>query len=209
MARWVWWVVVAALVLAASPAEAHKLKVFATTIGRRINGTAYFVGGGPAKGAAVRVETRDGQTLATLQADDEGKFTFAAEARIDHVLVVDSGDGHSARFTVAALDLPESLPAAVGALTPTSSGGAEPLAASAAPLPTPAALPQAASVSPEALQTMIAEVVAQQVRPLREQLNNYEDQVRLRDIVGGLGYILGIAGLAVWLRAGGKRGTAR
>ena len=204
MARWVWWVIVAALVLAASPAEAHKLKVFATTIGRRIDGTAYFVGGGPAKGAAVRVETRDGQTLATLQADEEGKFTFAAEARIDHVLVVDSGDGHSARFTVAALDLPESLPAAVGALTPTSGAGGGPLAASAAPLPTPAA-----PVSPEALRTMIAEGVAQQVRPLREQLNDYEDQVRLRDIVGGLGYILGIAGLAVWLRAGGKRGTAR
>lgn len=51
-----------------------------------------------------------------------------------------------------------------------------------------------------ALENLITKAVAQQIRPLREQLNAYEDQVRLRDIVGGIGYIVGLAGLAMWLR---------
>ncbi len=54
---------------------------------------------------------------------------------------------------------------------------------------------------PVALRDMIAEAVASQVRPLREQLNDYQDQVRFRDIVGGIGYIFGLAGITLWLRA--------
>ncbi|MEJ2456241.1 MAG: hypothetical protein P8103_19125 [Candidatus Thiodiazotropha sp.] len=40
--------------------------------------------------------------------------------------------------------------------------------------------------------------VARQIRPLREALQGYEEQVRLRDIIGGIGYIVGLAGLGLW-----------
>ncbi|MBK5965704.1 hypothetical protein CCR95_16830, partial [Thiocystis minor] len=67
--------------------------------------------------------------------------------------------------------------------------------------------PVAAPVSGEthdidpALIAAIDQAVARQVRPLREQLIAAQDEVRLRDILGGLGYILGLTGLALWWRS--------
>ena len=52
---------------------------------------------------------------------------------------------------------------------------------------------------------MIERAVARQIGPVREQLVSYEDKVRWRDVLGGLGYILGITGLALWLRSGRDR----
>jgi nickel transport protein len=58
------------------------------------------------------------------------------------------------------------------------------------------------------LETAIARTVARQIQPLREELIAAEDRVRLRDILGGVGYILGLTGLALWWRCreGGSPG---
>jgi len=180
------------LVFAASPAHAHKLKVFAAPVGAQIEGSAYFVGGGPARGARVVVETTGGQPLVTLQADEEGRFAYSATMRADQVIVVDAGDGHSARFTIAAGDLPESVAPPPGMPAPAAGVPASPVAAAQAGVP---------------LEDLVGQAVARQVRPLREQLNAYEDQVRLRDIMGGIGYILGIAGLTMWFRSRRREGA--
>lgn len=197
-------VALAALVLIlafASPAHAHKLKVFATAVGAEIDGSVYFVGSGPAPGARISIETGNGAPLATLQADADGRFGFVATSRVEHLISVDTGDGHSARTTIAADDLPASLPPAAGApVTTTISAGAVALVPAAAASPT---LPAAATTSAAgaiAVEDVVAMAVAQQIRPLREEINAYEDQIRLRDITGGIGYIVGLAGLTLWLR---------
>ena len=193
------------LALAASmPAHAHKLKVFATADGATIEGRVYFVGGAASPGARITVEAPPGTRVATLAADDEGRFRFAAGTRADHVIVADAGDGHSARFTIAAADLPASLPTSAAATAP-SADAADPEVAD------PGAVRGIDPLAPPAtaLRDMVAEAVASQVRPLREQLNAYEDQVRFRDIVGGIGYILGLAGVALWLKAAGRPRAGR
>lgn len=186
---------------AASPAHAHKLKVFATAVGERIEGTVYFVGGGPAPGARILVESADGKRIEVLVADDAGAFAITAKVRTDHVIVTDSADGHSARTTIpasllaASLPLPASEPGTTTAESPDSTAPASSLGDRMG--------------DPTAMEASIAQAVAQQVAPLRAQLSAYEDQVRLRDVLGGLGYILGLAGLFAWMRArrptGGER----
>ena len=187
-------VMIAALTAAAaSPAHAHKLKVFATAVGERIEGTVYFVGGGPARGARILVESADGKLIEALNADDAGAFAFTAKLRADHVIVTNSADGHSARTTIPASVLPASLPLPASTL---GTGAAEARVSTA-----PAAPQEGGTGDPAAMEASIAQAVAQQVAPLREQLTAYEDQVRLRDVLGGLGYILGLAGLFAWMRA--------
>jgi nickel transport protein len=44
----------------------------------------------------------------------------------------------------------------------------------------------------------VEQAVARQIRPLREALQAHEERVRMRDILGGIGYIVGLAGLALW-----------
>ena len=187
---------------ATTPAHAHKLKIFATADGASIDGRVYFVGGSAAPGAAVVVEAPPGTPIATLAADAAGAFRFQASRRTDHLFLADTGDGHSARFTIAAVDLPSDLPTSEAATVrpPTPPVGGE----------TGDSTDQAAGPpSATALRDMLTDAVASQVRPLRQQINDYEDQLRLRDIVGGIGYIVGLAGVALWLKARHHTGTGR
>lgn len=173
-----------AVALVPGPAFAHKLKVFATAVGGVIEGRVYFVGGAPASGARVRVETHDGTILASLETDPSGSFEFPMTAPTDHVIIADTGDGHQAHVTV---------PAARPPSAPTVAGGPSDLQ------------PALAAVAPEVLRSLVEDAVARQVEPLRHQLNDSEDRVQWRDVLGGLGYILGLAGLAAWLSAGRQR----
>ncbi|HRW60937.1 MAG TPA: hypothetical protein P5340_09815 [Defluviicoccus sp.] len=191
----------ALMAAAASPAHAHKLKVFATAVGERIEGSVYFVGGGPARGARILVEGPDGKPIEELTADDAGAFVITAKVRTDHVIMTDSADGHSARTTIPASLLPASLP--LPASEPGTTAAESP--GSTAPAPSQ----RDRTGDPTAMEATIAQAVARQVAPLRAQLSAYEDQVRLRDVLGGLGYILGLAGLFAWMRARRPTGGGR
>lgn len=197
MARVAAGMVVIAAMLLAPPAFAHKLKVFATAVGAQVDGSVYFVGSGPAPGARISIETADGQPVETLQADTDGNFSFIAISHTDHLIKADTGDGHSAQITIAAEDLPASLPSPTGSPASAASLTLVPSAAAAPAAPAVVATPPA---SGSTIEDLVAKAVAQQIRPLREEINAYEDQVRLRDIAGGIGYIVGLAGLTLWLR---------
>ena len=50
--------------------------------------------------------------------------------------------------------------------------------------------------------------MSRQIRPLREQLDRYEEKVRLHDILGGIGFIVGAMGLVLYVKSRGARGGA-
>jgi nickel transport protein len=124
----------------------------------------------------------------------EGAFHFPATVRVDHRLIADAGAGHVAEFTVTAEELPDTLPGKT--LEPLFKEALVVNAVTTAQAP-PLPMTKTAAVS---LQRMIERSVARQIRPLREQLDAYEAKVRWHDVLGGIGYILGIAGVACyWL----------
>lgn len=174
-------------------AAAHGLQVAAFADGARIEGSVYEPGGRPVSDARVTVRARDGRLLAELESDARGRFVYRATGDADLLIRAETLDGHAAEWTVTADEMAgiESGPEAVGgSLHGTESARGEGL-----------------EPSPE-LETLVERAVARQVRPLREQLIAYEDRVRLRDLLGGIGYILGLAGLALWWRSRGRRGGA-
>ncbi len=199
-----------ALALAALPASAHKLQVFAFAEGARIQGSAYFAGGAKAQGATIKMEDAEGHVLAELTPGPDGSFSYTAQARMDHVIVADSGDGHRAEWRVTASELAAGFPDAPR--LPAKQRSAATSATRDTPVasrsdPPPISLPQStgAPSAPVDLAT-IERAVARQVGPLREELRAAQDQARLHDIMGGIGYILGLVGIALWWRA---RCTAR
>ncbi len=181
------------LCLLAGPAWAHKIKVFATVEGAEISGYAYLPGGKRIEGAEVQVLGPDGVVLGRLTTAADGTFRMTAESRMDHRLVVDLGDGHRAEFLVPAGQFSQSLP---GAAAASSSGGTEPRIEKAQNSPQG---PVAASIDETRLQAVVEAAVARQVNPLRADIDAWRDDVRLHDILGGLGYIAGLAGLALYL----------
>jgi nickel transport protein len=186
------------LALAAMPALAHKLKVYAFADGARIEGSAYFAGGGKAGGTRIIVQDAQGRTLAELTPAADGSFAFEAKGPDDHLIVAESADGHRAEWRVSASELAGGFPARE------RGGESAPATAPETAPPPPDSTPSAratagtGTVLDAALESAIERAVARQVRPLREELIAAQDALRIQDLLGGLGYIFGLAGLALW-----------
>lgn len=87
--------------LLASPALAHKLRVYASSDGAEITGRAFFIGGGGARGVDWVAKDTTGAPLATGKTDAAGNFRFAQPAAAAGLTVsVNIGDGHMASATL-------------------------------------------------------------------------------------------------------------
>jgi nickel transport protein len=197
------WLVLFALagMLPGGDAFGHVVNVFAVVEGKTIRGEVYFRGGVAAQGAKVEAFDPQGRKLAEAMTDQEGKFSFPVRFRCDHRLLAQAGEGHAGQYTVEAAELPEGLPLPEGeADTP----GQEP----APPAASPARSDPAAGLPGDArLKELIEAAVNQQVVPLRRQLDRFENTLRVRDVLGGIGYIFGIMGLLFFFL--GKRNKGR
>jgi nickel transport protein len=196
------WILLTGLLLAvyAVPAEAHKMNVFAHADGRSISGEVYVRGGAPIKAARVTAFDPAGKILAETITDDAGEFTFELKFRCDHRIVVDTGDGHSAEYTVGMDELPADLPPQGPILDHVL-----PVSSPSTPKSSPDSVNPAtrSSARDESLHDRIA-AIDRQLKELRKDLDKYQSQLRIQDIVGAIGYILGLMGLAYYLGASRK-----
>lgn len=177
-----------AALLFASALEAHQLSLFVAAEGDQIQGSVRYTGSDPAAGVSIQVLDPQGRLLAELTSDGAGRFSYTARERVDHRLVAATGEGHGAESILFAEELPAALPGPPGGGPATPSGGV--------------------SATSGELEAIIERAVARQVRPLREELRAAEERARVSDLLGGIGYIVGIAGLALWwhARRWGRRG---
>lgn len=186
--------VLAILMMAwAAPAFAHRINLFATAQGGVIEGECYFSGGGRPGGAKIEALDATGRKLGECVTDAQGRFRFQARERTDHRLVLTTGDGHGAEYTVKAEEL-AGLPEPANVAQP--SPAAIPWQAGAPAPHTEEAAPALHAETQDEFDRRISAAVAREVRPLREQIARWQSQTRLRDVIGGLGWILGIAGAA-------------
>jgi nickel transport protein len=176
------------------PVQAHKLKVFATAEGDQLQGKAYFVGGAKAAGARIAITDSQGQVLARLTPDAQGHFSYQVSRRMDYQVIADSQDGHQARWTIKADELAAALPSVEvkDSVPPVTDRVGSP------PLAQPDE--KAGGLESPVVVSLVERAVARQIRPLREEIEAYGEQVRARDILGGIGYIVGLAGLGLWWR---------
>ncbi len=211
------------LLILSSPSQAHRLQVFASVDGDQIQGRVYFVGGHPARGVEVELLDAEDKRVAELSSDDEGRFRVSAPAAQDYRVVAQTGDGHRAEWPIAASELEgafrdqapsaalaasvpsnDSSPALAisseGPERPVRSGACLCLSAGAdAKRALTALIDQAIERATEhRLEQALEQAVARQVRPLREALAEAQGQASFRDLLGGLGYIAGLAGLGLW-----------
>lgn len=165
---------------------AHKVKLFATAAGDVISGYAYFPGGGRITNMPIQVQTTDGHLLGTILTNTQGEFTYTVTQKSAHTFLLDTGDGHQASYTVKAEELSDNLPTPPNhskLLTPKSIAATSPVPVNSTTVET--------AISPQELEKLLDKAI----RPLREQLETYQEKIYLHDILGGIGYIFGIMGL--------------
>jgi nickel transport protein len=167
-----------------SLASAHEIHVFATVEGKTIQGKAYYHDDAPVREGTVKALDSLGEILAEGKADAEGKFSLPVRFRCDYRVLVDAGDGHGGETFVEAEDLPADLPAREG-LPPEEHDHAAHTH--------PAIHAGKSPASSDALAGL-----GKKVDQLRESLECLESKRRLSDILGGIGYIFGLAGLGMY-----------
>ena len=180
--------------------RAHKVNVFAYVQGDKVVVEGYFGGNVKAQDSPVEVFDRDGKKILEGKTDTNGMYSFKLadlpSMKGDVKIVLGAGMGHRADFTLSATDLPASLRQAQTA-RPESGGKA----ASASAL---VAAPSVQLQNVPELKKMLEQALDRKIQPLISMLGNQhkllmEQKDRgptIAEIVGGIGWILGIVGVA-------------
>lgn len=186
------------------PARAHRVLVFAWAQGDTVHVEAKFGNGKPVRGGAVAVFDPEGAVAAEGVTDDAGEFVFVAPRKTDLTVVLDAGMGHRGEWTVRAEEIASgdggngnetaraaSAPAKVessSAETPASPGTDAPESISA--------------VSLRDVERIVDRALDRKLKPVMGLLlESRETGPGATEIFGGIGYIFGIAGVALWFRS--------
>lgn len=177
------------LCCAAQPVTAHKLLVMAWVQGDQLMGEAAFGDGSFAANAKVTV--LDGESMEELlefNADAQGIFQSALPSEIlarGNPLLVRASDGagHLAEYVVDAQEFAFAAQAdSVVAQAEAHGEGT------------------GVSIDQELIARMVQEAVRQEVAPLRRDIIALtQSKPGITEILGGIGYIIGLASLGFWL----------
>lgn len=154
---------------------AHDLRLFTAIEETAIVGRVYFEGGRPASGTVVELLGPNREYMSAMTVNGDGRFRFPLEYRSDYLVQARTPDLHQAESVVDGAELP-------------------------AELPTLSAGPRVRERIDESLDKEFQREVRSEFRLVREQIDQLESTIRLRDIMGGIGYIVGILGLILFFR---------
>ena len=187
------------LLTLATPALAHRVLVFAFAEGDTIHTESKFVGSGAVqKGQVLVQDKKTGQTLLTGTTDDQGKFSFkippeATAEKLDLLIVTEAAMGHKGEWLLKADSY---LPGGKSTTAAAAPGVSTPAAPAPSTSPPVASGAKAANVDQQALEAALDKSLERHLAPLKEMLTDLTiHRTSFTDIIGGLGYIMGIFGL--------------
>ncbi|RJX32745.1 MAG: hypothetical protein C4525_10170 [Desulfarculus sp.] len=95
-----------ALLLAAGPAAAHQIKLYAWVEKGRLMGEGYTPGGGKIQNQPLEVYDANGRLIAAAKTDEQGAFSLALpRGPAPWKLVLKAGPGHLGQYQLSAAEL--------------------------------------------------------------------------------------------------------
>ncbi len=169
------------------PALAHKVMIFAWVEGDTVFTESKFSGGKKAINAQVEVFDKDGKKLLEGKTDNKGEFSFKMPKVTDLRIVLNAAMGHKAEWTV-----PESEIREAGAILERKSARAS------GPIPV--------GLSKEEVKKIIEDSLDKKLRPIVRMMSESRNtKPSLTEIIGGIGYIFGLMGVALYFKNRGKK----
>jgi nickel transport protein len=169
--------------------------IFAWAEGDTVYTESKFSGGKKVRNGKVEVFDNAGTLLLAGRTGDDGEFSFRAPQKTDLKIVLTAGMGHQNSWRLGAAEL--------GADVPGPSGPGPAPSAAMASAPVQETMPSAAhpGLSAGDVEAIVARQLEQKIEPLTRMLVAAQDRgPTLTDILGGIGYILGLVGLGAYLR---------
>ncbi len=215
----------ALLAVLAAPALAHRVNVFAYVEGDEVVAECSYSRSERVRFGDVEVfDAASGAPLLAGKTDEKGEFRFPVPpavraAKADLRIVLKAGEGHQNSTEVKAAEYLSAAPtvapdAAAAPVPPVSQvapvAAAGPVAAAPAPGQTLSQTGVQGTAAPAldaaALERIVEAAVEKKIAPLRAILvGDKEKGPGLTEIIGGLGWLVGLAGIAAYFAAKGKK----
>ena len=179
-------------------AYAHKASIFAWVQGDTVHTQSKMMGGKRPKQALVEVFDENQTLLLQGRTDAQGQFSFRAPQKSYLKIVLNAGAGHRAVWSLTPHDFTNTVSESGHVHTREDIISAKPSQTSHSNSNN-AGVPQNL-VTREEIAALIASSLDKKLAPVMAKLAAM-DQKRIEpaDIIGGLGYILGLVGLAAYM----------
>jgi len=166
---------------------AHKVTVFAWVEGDRVHTESKFSRGRMVNQGRIVVYDFQGKKLLEGATDEQGRFSFPVPKKTGLKIELEAGTGHRAEWIVEAEEV---------------GGEASPVLTE--PDVSPAAVDPATASE---IRRVVEEALDRKLDPvIRMLLETRDPGPSVTEIFGGIGYILGLAGVAAWFQSRKKRG---
>jgi nickel transport protein len=190
----------------AGSASAHRVNVFAWVEGDTVHVEGKFAGGKKVKAGKIVVTDSRGVELLSGLTGDQGEFSFKIPRRADLRIVLIAGQGHQGEWVIRAdemNDLPSDPVSETGTTTGAQSAPTE--TDSKTTTDTKTAAPET-NISPKELESIIESVVDKKLKPINRMLSELRQEgPTVKDIFAGIGYILGLVGIAAYVHSRKKK----
>jgi nickel transport protein len=180
----------------ASHALAHRIVLFAYVEGNTVFTESYFSDGKKCRNSRIEVFDKSGGKLLEGKTDENGEFSFEPPKKMDLRIVLTASMGHKDEYIIPAAELQgeaegkppgaESHKAAEKAFQPEKGSSARQL--------TPREVEQ--------IRMVVEEALDKKLKPIRTHLLEQKNEgVSFIQVMGGIGFILGIMGIILYFKS--------
>lgn len=181
------------LTLTAGIADAHRVIVFAWVEGDTVFTESKFPGGRKVVDGKIIVYDQEGTQLLEGKTDDHGKFSFKAPRRTAMKIVVEAGAGHRGEWGLSLKEVAAGGDGEKGTMVTGNTDSRKPERERMGIA--------GGTESQDEIRVAVERALENKLRPVMEMLTEVRDRgPTLRDVIGGIGYIIGLVGLAAYLR---------
>lgn len=177
-----------------TPAFAHKVTVFAWQEGDRVFTESRFSAGKWVKNGHIDVYDGLGKKLLEGKTDDQGLFSFKHPGGASLDIVLKAGAGHQARWQITN---DEKLKDTQNSRAYKESNAK----------PEKLVTLEGVHVNTHELEAVVERVLDKKLKPVIAMMRDQQNtDPSMTDIIGGIGYIVGLTGVAAWFSARKRKG---
>jgi nickel transport protein len=169
------------------PAMAHRITIFAWAEGDTIFTESKFGGGKRVVDSEVLVFDSEGMEILKGRTNERGEFSFKIPKITDLNIVLNAGMGHRAEWRISEAELRGETD------VPDKEELQKP------------SVEKASALSEEDIKQIVEDSVDKKLRPIITRLAETERRPSVTEILGGIGYIFGLMGVAIYFKSRGRR----
>jgi len=183
-----------------TPALAHKVTIFAWVEGDTVHTQSKFSGGKKAKGAPVTVFDTEGNKLIEGKTNKNGEFSFKIPKKSGLKVVLHAAMGHAAEWIIPVEEI-TTVPA-LKSSAPSSDVKTKPETMSDLTDVNTAGellVSTSSGITKQEIKDLIEASLDKKLAPVINMVANLQDRgPGITEIFGGIGYIFGLAGIALY-----------